>query len=252
MFPSTTTPDDDNEHDSDEDLEQEDLNEMVTGTKLDQTSTKDPLTNAFYKRIQDRKVPEQCLRYTMEWRRRYDRADGDQKDESTTTSTQNDNPQQDDDDSQPLWIRSTHQPTEIPPCPYCQAPRAFEFQLMPQMLHFLHANRRQNTTQNQSEQAKKNETAKQALIAAQSIIANSDPSQIPPSFVDAKAKAMQALEQDLEQHGSNRVDWGVVAIYTCTASCSSDDGNNNATDKKNDGGPAYREEFVWLQPALDV
>jgi hypothetical protein len=238
MFPSSTLANEDG-HDSDEDLEQEDLNEMVTGTKLDQTTTKDPVTKAFHKRIRNRKVPEQCLRYTMEWRRRYDRPDSSSNHQEPADSYAV--------DSQPLWIRSDRQPSEIPSCPYCHAPRAFEFQLMPQMLHFLHTQHQQpHDNSSLSDQAKKNETAKQALMAAQSIIDNSEPSQIPPSFADAKAKAMQALKQDLVQQ--DRVDWGVVAIYTCTASCS----GTETAHVDPQLGPAYREEYAWLQPALDI
>ena len=196
----------------------------------------------------------------------------------------------DDDDREPLWIRSDHQPTEIPPCPYCHAPRAFEFQLMPQMLSFLHSasNRappppsssspsssepttahpgddnddnddadQHSTTAPPSTKATANETAKKALIAAQSIIDSADPSQVPPSFVDAKIKAMKALEDELYQDDIHRVDWGVVAIYSCTKSCTA------TTSSSNGGGGgggssldpklgAYREEFAWVQPPLDT
>ena len=113
------------------------------------------------------------------------------------------------------------------------------------MLNFLHHAKQNDKKNSDSEQAKKNETAKQALIAANSIIANSDPTQIPPTFADAKAKAMEALQQDLFQQDSARVEWGVVAIYTCSKSC-------NGANHHEDSLGAYREEFAWLQPALDV
>ena len=268
MFPtiSSSSPGDDG-NDSDEDLEQEDLNEMVTGTKsLDQTSTKDPATNRFHHRIQDRTVPEQCLRYTMEWRRMYDTGDdsgGDDnacEDNPTKAIDADADDERHSDDSQPLWIRSDHQPSTIPPCPYCQAPRAFEFQLMPQMLSFLHANRPSPSQNSGSGDGSSpatpspNETAKQALMAAQSIIANTDPSQVPPSFAEAKAKAMKALQEDLYQGDAHRVDWGVVAIYSCTKSCAGSEpatGAEGTTGEKHHLG-VYREEFAWLQPSLDV
>ena len=263
MFPST--PGEQGDHDSDEDLEQEDLNEIVTGKKsLDQTSTKDPATNRFYRRIQDRKVPDQCLRYSMEFRQKYDVGDSsdtgaggssdtayDDKGATKNADADNDD-ERHNDDSEPLWIRSNHQPPDIPPCPYCQAPRAFEFQLMPQMLSFLHSNRSALTPQSGSGSGDEgdspttpsaNKTAKQALIAAQSIIDSADPSQVPPSFADAKAKAMKALQDDLYQGDDHRVDWGVVAIYSCTKSCA------GSSDPELG---AYREEYAWLQPPLDV
>ena len=244
----------DDQFDSDEDLEQEDLNEMVTGHKIDQTSTKDPATNAFYHRIQDRKVPEQCLRYNMQWREQYDKSEKDCDDGHLDDNMDDTNNRDDDSDNYPLWLRSDHQPdiTTIPPCPYCNAPRAFEFQLMPQMLSFLHANRKQQAKTTATIKSN-NETAKQALLAAHQIIQNSDPSEIPPSFAPAKENAMNALQQELYQDDEYRVDWGVVAIYTCTKSC-----NNGSSVTAKDGddvdelGGVYREEFAWVQPALGI
>jgi pre-rRNA-processing protein TSR4 len=42
-------------------------------------------------------------------------------------------------DSAPLWVAAAGQPARgaIPPCAHCGAPRAFEFQVMPQLLHYL-------------------------------------------------------------------------------------------------------------------
>jgi len=39
----------------------------------------------------------------------------------------------------PLWFSTTHQPApnDIPPCSRCGTPRVFEFQVMPQSLHYL-------------------------------------------------------------------------------------------------------------------
>jgi len=41
--------------------------------------------------------------------------------------------------AQPLWVEDKAQPTEqdFPPCPQCNAPRRFEFQVLPQLLHYL-------------------------------------------------------------------------------------------------------------------
>jgi pre-rRNA-processing protein TSR4 len=43
----------------------------------------------------------------------------------------------------PLWVsdKGQAQPSDIPPCEYCGGPRTFEFQIMPQLLHFLHVER---------------------------------------------------------------------------------------------------------------
>eukprot|EP01023_Acetabularia_acetabulum_P069019 TRINITY_DN98_c0_g1_i5.p1 TRINITY_DN98_c0_g1~~TRINITY_DN98_c0_g1_i5.p1 ORF type:complete len:338 (-),score=41.11 TRINITY_DN98_c0_g1_i5:103-1116(-) len=38
--------------------------------------------------------------------------------------------------AKPLLPNTTSLPDSIPPCPLCQAPRIFEFQIMPQLIHF--------------------------------------------------------------------------------------------------------------------
>ena len=37
----------------------------------------------------------------------------------------------------PLWVADEGVPTVVPPCEYCGAPRKFEMQLMPQVLHYV-------------------------------------------------------------------------------------------------------------------
>ena len=45
------------------------------------------------------------------------------------------------------------------------------------------------------------------------------------------------------------MDWGTIAVYTCTASCSSS-GAVDKVDTKDDGMGSYREEAGWRQPPL--
>ena len=42
------------------------------------------------------------------------------------------------------------------------------------------------------------------------------------------------------------LDWGTVAVYTCTASC-----GDGYVVSENDMNGAYREEVAWMQPPLD-
>ena len=114
LFSSTTANERDAEgDDEDKDLEQEDLNQ-ITGATLSSVS-KDSVTMNFYARVSSAPgTQEQCLRY-LRWPDRNLELD---------TNT-------------PLWIRSDYQPEKIPDCPYCGAERKFEFQIMPQMLHYL-------------------------------------------------------------------------------------------------------------------
>lgn len=41
---------------------------------------------------------------------------------------------------EPLWVAAEPKPTEIPPCEFCNGPRQFEFQILPQLLYQLHEN----------------------------------------------------------------------------------------------------------------
>ncbi|XP_070578925.1 programmed cell death protein 2-like [Ptychodera flava] len=81
---------------------------------------------------------------------------------------------------EPLWISSKHIPksNDIPLC-QCGAPRIFEFQILPQLLNYLH--------------------------------------------VDSLGAS---------------IDWGTLAIYTCSKNC--------------DTGPVYHPEFVWKQECGDT
>lgn len=83
-------------------------------------------------------------------------------------------------DAPPLWVKSQDlpRPTDIPRCG-CGAERRFEFQIMPQLLHYLNV-----------DNGAKGTTAAAATAA------------------DARV-AM----------GECTLDWGVLAVYTCTASC---------------------------------
>jgi hypothetical protein len=53
-----------------------------------------------------------------------------------------------------------------------------------------------------------------------------------------------AGEIDGPERSSLGVDWGVIAVYTCTASC----GDGGIVCEENG---CYREEVAWLQPPLD-
>jgi pre-rRNA-processing protein TSR4 len=246
----------DGESDSDEDLEQDDLNKMTGSSQTTQDST----TMAFYQRVKDRpNSQDQCLRYNR-W-----------------PTSSDDNPNAAKQAGTPLWIHQDRQPpppppppptaagdnndgtdggsttttTIPPPCPYCHAPRKFEFQLMPQLLHYLLQGR--NDTKNKNKQAystkdESYESIKQAVAHADLMLQQAPPEHIPPALVDAKKAAVQKMQERLVGSGSAKeIDWGVVAVYTCTASCGST--SDPITDPVLG---AYREEFAWKQPSLDA
>lgn len=172
------------------------------------TTTKhDTTTDAFFERVS--RAKDQCIRY-HQWH-----------------------------EGSELWLSSDHIPTTIPDCQYCGAPRKFEFQLMPQLLSYLKMNNTDSSDTLLSKQQK------EALLAASTIVEKADPSQVPSEFKETHERAVQnATSKLLEQ--KNELDWGVVVVYTCTASCSGDESSN--ADENELG--AYREEYAWVQPSL--
>jgi len=129
-------------------LNQQDRDEL-SAMDFDNLHEHDPVFDKFQTRICVE--PTQCLRY--------DRKLG----------------------SSPLWVSSASQikTEDVPPCQVCGSARVFEFQILPQVLHFL--------------------------------------------AVDG-----------WEGSRASDVDWGTLAVYTCSESCG-------------DGSKQYFEEFIWYQ-----
>jgi len=238
LFGQGKKKNDNDNDDEDRDLEQEDLNEM-TGAK-GSSSSKDPVTMTFFDRISSKKnVQEQCLRY-LRWPDNNNHDDDQRQDGNGRVGGV----------GAPLWIRQDHQPNSIPTCEYCGAERKFECQLMPQMLHYLLKSHKLHWAeagkiQNQKQQQKTNEM-KEAIEQASSIIEQAPKEQIPPSFAEAKEKAIEKIRTQLLEDQTNELSWGVVGIYTCTASC-----GEGISEVEGSMLGAYREEFAWKQPSLD-
>jgi pre-rRNA-processing protein TSR4 len=134
-----------------------------------------------------------------------------------------------------LWIRSTPLPPEIPPCPDCGAERRCEFQLVPQMLHYVLKNQQQ---EGRNIHDLWTDSDKQALSIASELLEHAPPETIPPLLQERHAETLAKIQQHLLQP-QQEMDWGTIAVYTCTASCSGHD-----TDELG----AYREEYGWVQP----
>lgn len=214
--------DDDSDEELDKNLEQSDLNEM-TGAGPE-TVTKDVDTMKFYHRINSiPNVNTQCLRY-LRW-----------PDEEQCLQT-----------TSPLWIRSDYKPQgeNIPSCERCGAKRRFEFQLMPQMLHYL-------LKDHELEKAKEGSTHRinkkdtDAVRAATTILEQSPPEQVPPDLAGTTKKAIEVARHKIMEESAKVPGWGSVSVYTCTASCGGID-----TEHDDELG-AYIEEFAWKQPSLD-
>ncbi|VEU33517.1 unnamed protein product [Pseudo-nitzschia multistriata] len=221
MFKAGNIEDNDSDEEFDRNLEQGDLNDM-TGAGPE-TVTKDTVTMNFFDRINKiTNVNTQCLRY-LRW-----------PDEERSRET-----------ASPLWIRSDYTPNEenISQCEKCGAERRFEFQLMPQMLHYLLKDHQRKNKEKSQNLISKKDT--EAVRAASNILEQAPPEQVPPDLATTTEKAMEAARAKIMEESNKVPSWGCVAVYTCTASCDVMD----ATEDDELG--AYIEEFTWKQPSLD-
>ena len=229
LFPNTANTSNQDGNDDDANLEQEDLNRMLRGGEDQQQQQQhqsaasaslstDPVTQRFVERCQSH--PDQILRYCR-WK------------------------------GSPIWFQSNDQGPSInsnstdipPPCLSCGAPRRFEFQIMPQILHFLQ--KKKNSTHTTPKDPRVEEQWKQVLQAMQdadSWIEQTPPEHIPPSLVDAKERATRQYQQAMLQNNPRELDFGTIAVYTCTNSCNGD----GAGDETSLLG-RYQEEYAWVQ-----
>lgn len=208
-------------------IEQSDLNEMVG---LD-GGTSDPITMEFYNRISisGGDVKSQCLRYSR-W--------PEYKMEGDDDTEEND---------MPLWISTDGRPnveTDIPPCPYCNSKRKFEFQLMPQMLNFL------MKTKDNDLISDLNQEGKRALLAASDFIDKAkelgSESDLSTDFVKKQEELVNQFKSKvLQENGEDdTLDFGTIGVFTCAASCSKND--------TEDFFGAYHQEFAWRQKPLGL
>jgi pre-rRNA-processing protein TSR4 len=212
---------------SDELLEQSDLNEM-TGSGA---GTTDPTTLDFYIRTgrANGSVKSQCLRYCR-W----------PNEDLNVDDLENGNG--------PLWISSENQPIaagDIPPCEYCGVDRKFEFQVMPQMVTFL-----QSCMGNEEiEGSSLTEEGKNALIVATDIVDKAreegNEMDLPEGFKEKHEALVDKFKASLLQDGKKdeALDFGTIAVFSCTASC---DGKN-----KDESLGGYKKEFAWRQKPLE-
>lgn len=115
-------------------------------------------------------------------------------------------------------------------CINCGAKRRFEFQIMPQLLHFLRVDRRTKLAKSDSENH-----------------SGSLPAQEIPSAqhtVEAEKSVEASLEESclLQNKTEEDLDWGTIDVYTCTESCSA------KGSKPNDS--ACIEEVTYVQRPL--
>jgi len=248
--------------DSDANLEQSDLNELTGNVSISQAATTmgvtDPVTLEFYARMsiggEENDVRDQVLRYNR-W-------------PEMNKNEENDTDENEEDDNNnvgPLWLSSDNRPPtsqspseeSFPPlCQYCGAPRSFEFQILPQMLHYLLQDPNSSNDDEQPRQVL-TESERAVLLEAQTKIESGV--DLPEGFKEQHEKVLENARASLlsggsssskngstNQDGEEMLDWGTIAVYTCTASCG---GGGIVTGNEENG--AYLEEVAWVQPPLD-
>lgn len=111
-------------------------------------------------------------------------------------------------------------------CPRCGSECKFEFQIMPQLLHYLKVE--QKTKMFDVSKLK----AASALAAAEGSAPEQGPAELPAE-----------IENVVENKAEEDIDWGTIDIYTCTQSC--------GIDLKNPDDSAYLEEIVLIQRPVE-
>jgi hypothetical protein len=94
---------------------------------------------------------------------------------------------------------------------------------------------------------------------ADAFLQQAPPETVSPHLVESRNAAVQRMRRQLLQSTAAslcRLNWGVVAVYTCPHSCSTSAdnvSNDNAQERESSFSSlgAYREEFAWVQPSID-
>jgi pre-rRNA-processing protein TSR4 len=97
---------------------------------------------------------------------------------------------EDDSGALPISIDAAH-PYEPPACERCGSPRAFEFQVMPQLLYFLKVDSGTHVAAPGADEAR-------SRVAANETV---------------------ALGEVMSNNKSEDIEWGTLDVYTCTGSC---------------------------------
>jgi pre-rRNA-processing protein TSR4 len=234
--------------DADANLEQSDLNELTGNKSLAEAATgvTDPTTLAFYARMniggEENDVRDQCLRYSR-WST------------AQKPATDKDEGEEEEEEEGALWLSSDNRPDESfpPKCQHCGAERAFEFQILPQMIHYLLNDPDSSGDNNDATDNGRHvltESERAVLLEAKAKIESG--MELPEGFQEQHDLAVASARDALlgisrkggdksgtseEEGAKDGLDWGTIAVYTCTASCC-------------DSGK-YLEEAAWVQPPLD-
>ncbi|EJD07484.1 uncharacterized protein FOMMEDRAFT_137786 [Fomitiporia mediterranea MF3/22] len=138
--------------------------------------------------------------------------------------------------------RRTYNPTQpslIPPCPRCTAPRTFECQLMPHLISVLHSS---STSSNSTTTSSKAPTESSPSTA------------LPPNDQRAIEQRKRELESLLHPSGGNNdkrgigMEWGTCMIFSCSKDCRLAEPQGSKEEKEmREEREVWAEEVVLIQ-----
>jgi pre-rRNA-processing protein TSR4 len=202
---------DDEEEKTDAELTQTDYNTALGNEASDTIYTK------FMERVR-RGGSNQVLRYI-----RWDDIEGPLTLSSTDTNT-----------SASSRNEATEQPESSDLCLCCGSKRRFEFQIMPQMLHFLRVDEKTKISENLEDVSIMNDPTLPASNDADSLPIEEGIQST--NTGDGRGATADCL---LQNKNEEDIDWGTIDVYTCTASCTPSGSEN-----------AYIEEVTYVQRPL--
>jgi pre-rRNA-processing protein TSR4 len=119
-------------------------------------------------------------------------------------------------------------------CLCCGSKRRFEFQIMPQMLHFLRVDEKTKISENSGDVSTMNDPTLPASNDAESLPVEEGIQSV--NTADGRGATADCLVQNKNEED---IDWGTIDVYTCTASCTPSGSEN-----------AYIEEVTYVQRPL--
>ena len=112
---------------------------------------------------------------------------------------------------------------EVGCCQYCGSQRKFEFQIMPQLLHYLRVDKRTKIGNNDNNNNKNYNFPPLSTISENK---ESLDEEVPVDKLSLTGKDNDFLDNNdditisIENKAEEDIDWGTIDIYTCTSSCS--------------------------------
>lgn len=124
-----------------------------------------------------------------------------------------------------LWTKNSESEPPTLVCKHCGAQSEFEFQIMPQLLHFLKVDQRTNVA--------KFRGPDNTLDAQPSSTSITESSNLEQDTLNTETTTIQGdMTPDIEEVFKNTkdedIDWGTLDIYTCTRSCCGSSTDSNA------------------------